>query len=223
MTAWGAGQQRAVQAFVLGLFAVSLGTALLGMLPWWLDPRLRCVRAYEASVGPRAYQPQRAGDLGTDPWGRPFRAAHIGRLGGTTWGFDLYKVDSAGPDGAWATADDLPVPEDGAALVTFARAFRLELRLLALLAYVLAWLGWACVAHDRPRWLRTAAFALLPLPVAFWAGQLVRRGFAAGWQVEAATPVAGAWAPHVSAYVAGLLFLALLAQLRGAASEPPAG
>lgn len=218
-------RDRALQLLLLGAFAVTLLTGLLGSLPWWLDPRLRCVRAYEASVGPRRYQPERAGDLGTDPWGRPFRATLSGRLQGGFGRLDLYSVTSAGPDGLHATGDDVAVPGDESGLVRFARSFRNELRILGLLTCCLGLFAWSLVAAHRPRWLRVAAAVILPLPAAAWTGQLVLRGLAAWDQGGATTPVAGSWAPHVTAYAAGVVGAALLAQLRArrdALAGPPA-
>lgn len=204
------------------LIAWLTASALAGLtgrlVPWHLDDRLRCVAAYEATVGPLGGERWVAGAVGStsvpaglDPWGRPFRLVQR-QVGVGDAGVLRYAL-SAGPDGVVAqigvASDDVVVPGPGHPVVQAARGLPSFLVLVVTQLVVCAWAVWTW----SPRWPAISVLVATATTVAAGLGAtgLLEHGFDLA---PPTTLVAGDGTVHVSSAFAGLVgaLLVLLAR-----------
>lgn len=205
------------------LVASALAALAAWLLPWRLDDRLRCVAAYEATVGPLGEEERLLGErsswsTGVDPWGRPFQLFRVRFTADSTLhGTSFACAFSPGPDGQpqLGQGDDLVLPRtrDDLALQCARAAPLLAVKLVTGLLFA-AW----CVWSFSPLWPR-AALLIAPLLVGL-IGSILAMFLSLGFQIAPpTTPLLGPHAVFASSWFAGLVATLLLAQARARRDE----
>lgn len=201
--------ERLTAGWLAAGFLAFLAGVGAGLLPSRLDPRLRCVAAYEATVG--LWDPARvprAAALGRDPWGRPFVPQHS-----DVWRCACMHVAtpvwSLGPDGV-PSGDDVPLPWPDSTCVQLGQALPVLLGAIGLGLWAAAWAVWTTTGSRA----RVPVLLVVTCLTSVVGGGLVLRVFEALGLEPPRTPVAGPLAPFLSCWGAALLGAVAVARAR---------